>query len=277
MTHQPLNTEEVYDELRHAILEKLRQGTGRDGTWQFEIGSNEVSVLLPEFENPDRYEQELGSLVCQIYHELYLERIIAPGVGQLNSTGRMEWPWYRLTDHGKRVLQTIEYSPYDPNGYLRRLREEIPDIDETIIRYLEESLRCLRMDCLLAAAVTIGCAAEKAMLLLIERFGETISDPAKKKKYEKATSDWRISKKYEAFRKCFQDIMEKLPNDLGRQRESHLDGAFNLIRRVRNSAGHPSGEPITREMVIANQAIFPGYCKYVYSLMDHFGKEGVNS
>ena len=82
------------------------------------------------------------------------------------------------------MLETKEYSPYDPEGYLARLKKEIPAIDPVILRYLEESLSCLRMNCLLAASVMIGLAAEKATLLLVEAFGNAISDAAEKASYE---------------------------------------------------------------------------------------------
>ena len=278
MAGQTVNIEEVYDELRRAILERMAQGVGRRTEGEFSIINNEQGLqdLLPDRKIAERDIRKFGSLVCQIYHELYLERIIVPGTVGLCSSGAMQWPWYQITDHGQRFLETREYSPYDPDGYLRRLKEEIPDVDETIVRYVEESLQCLRMDCLLAAAVTIGCASEKAMLLLIEQFGGAISDPAKKEEYEKRTSTWIISQKYKAFRKSLDSVAEDLPKELRDPLESQLDGTFNLIRRTRNDAGHPSGEPVARETMRAGQVVFPDFCRYVYKLMGHLDEEGVS-
>jgi hypothetical protein len=268
--------EKMYDELRRAVLERLRQEAERSQRRDNLTVVNQVSNLLPSRSITERDQERIESLVCQIYHELYLERIIAPGTGNLSSTGRMEWPWYHITDHGKRLLQTREYSPYDPDGYLRRLRSEIPNVEETIVRYVEESLKCLRMDCLLAAAVTIGCASEKAMLLLIEQFGKAISDLMKRKKYEKETSFWTISSKYKTFRKNLDNVAKTLPQDLRDALEPQLHGTFDLIRRIRNEAGHPTGEPVTLETIRASHIVFPGFCKYVYLLMDHFTRNGVN-
>jgi len=189
-----------------------------------------INNLLPGDTTLERHEERISSLVCQIYHELYLERIIVPGTGQLTSDGKMKWPWYEITEHGKQVLQTQEYSPYDPDGYLVRLKSDIPDIDETIVRYVEESLRCLQMDCLLAAAVTIGCASEKAMLLLIEQFGQAISDPAAKTEYKEAIKSWIISRKHKAFRKHL-DPTKHLPKELRELLEQQLHGTFDLIPR----------------------------------------------
>jgi hypothetical protein len=263
-----------YDELRRAILEKLRQEIGQKSGHQ-QVGLPDLHSLLPGRGILPRDEERLSALVYQIYHELYLERIIVPGTGSSRSAEAMVWPFYRMTEHGRQVLQTQEYSPYDANGYLARLKKDVPDIDETIVRYVAESLHCLRTDCLLAAAVTLGCASEKTMLLLIEQFGQAISVPAKKQEYQNKTGSWMISRKYKTFRESLDRISQDLPKKLRAQSESHLDGAFNLIRHVRNDAGHPSGEPLTRETIVANQTIFPGYCKYVYDLKAHLASQGV--
>lgn len=186
MTEQQFDIEELYGKLRCAILENLRQEINRKSTGgctqQPQISCN-ANSLLPDETILPRDEKRFHALICRIYHELYLERIIIPGTANLSCMGSqsMEWMWYQVTDYGRRFLQTSEYSPYDPDGYLRRLKLEISDVDEIIFRYVEESLKCLRMDCLLAAAVTIRCASEKAMLLLIEQFGQAIIDPKEKR------------------------------------------------------------------------------------------------
>lgn len=279
----PRTEEELYDLLRRAILDMLanqlqrveHKARTRDVAGHLQIPSSlEELQLQGEFSHADK--ERMGPLVHQIYHELFLERIIAPGIARFSYTNhKMEWPFFRITAHGKRVLQNREYSPYDPNGYLHRLKEEISGIDETIVRYVEESLRCLRMDCLLAAAVTIGCASEKAMLLLIEHFGAAIKNSTKKAEYEKETGNWMIGTKYNAFRKRIDSIAQNLPKELRAPLEQQLHGTFDLIRRVRNDAGHPSGEPVTRDVILASHIGFPGYCKYVYSLIGYFGTNSV--
>jgi len=236
---------------------------------------SELGSLLPDREIAHQDRERIGQLVCQIYHELYLERVIVAGTGALSADG-MKWPFYRITDHGLRILQTREYSPYNPDGYLARLRTEIPNIDETIIRYVAESVKCLRVDCLLAAAVTLGCGSEKAMLLLIERFGQAITNVAQRQQYERDTETWIISRKYSEFRKRLDKVASDLPRDLRDPLKQRLDGTFDLIRQIRNDAGHPTGAPITVEILRASHIVFPEYCKYVYSLMDHFAAEGVN-
>jgi len=214
--------------------------------------------------------------VQQVVHELYLERVIFLGEGP-KSSGNSGWGWprYRLTEYGKMVVNDRGYQPHDPDGYLSRLKKEIPPVDEVILRYLEEGLTCYRQYLLLAAAVMIGCAAEKAMLLLVEVFGNAMSDPKEKEKYEKETASWLISKKYQAMWKRLESLVGKLPDGLGDNIHVILDRVFDLIRTTRNEAGHPTGKEIEREAVYANLLLFPGYSKRVYGLIDYFSKNKV--
>lgn len=212
------------------------------------------------------------STVQQVFHDLYLERLIIPGAGPRSSNAAMEWPFYRITEYGRQMLHNSEYAPHDPDGYLSRLQREIPRVDAVILRYLEEALGCYRSDFLLAAAVMTGCAAEKAILLLVDAYGKAIADSAKKAKFEKDTQSWVISRKYDAFWKGIQPTVPNLPASLGDDLHTILDRTFDLIRTTRNDAGHPAGKPPDRDAVHANLILFPAYCRRVYALVDYFGK-----
>jgi hypothetical protein len=212
----------------------------------------------------------------RIFHELYLERILITGASPRSSSyGAMGWPFYRVTEYGLKVLETQEYVPHDPEGYLARLKTAIPEVDEIILRYLEQALECYRRDLCLAAAVMVGCAAEKALLLLIETFGNALTDGNKKAKYEKETHGRMIGRKYEALWKRLQPLANSLPDNLGDDLEVLLNQIFYLIRTTRNDAGHPTGKPVERETVFAELALFPKYCRRVYELIDHFQNNSV--
>jgi hypothetical protein len=230
--------------------------------------------------------REDGETVRRIFHELYLERIIITGRGlpdRRPDSEDMGWPFYRPTAYGAKVINYPEYTPYDPDGYLARLRKDISTIDAVILRYAEEALNCLRVDCLLAASVMIGCAAEKAVLLLVEGFGNAISDPAKKIKYEKDTQTWVISKKFDALWQRLEPLTKKqslamppvLSSSLSDDLQVILERTFDLIRTTRNEAGHPTGKQIERETVHANLILFPGYCRRVYELLNYFASNRV--
>ena len=161
-----------YDQLRHIVLDHLRQHP--EGQVNLK-GDNFVRHRAGELDL--LYSQSDGYLVLDMFHELYREGIVASGHSPTAIGQAMTWPFYRVTEYGQKVLSEEDYVPHDPEGYLRQIKEEIPDIDSTIIRYLEEALGCFKAGHLLAAAVMTGCAAEKAMLLLIDAFGAALTDP----------------------------------------------------------------------------------------------------
>jgi hypothetical protein len=213
------------------------------------------------------------ALARQVFHELYLELIILPGNNSTINTlsgHLLEWPFYTVTEYGNSVLDNPDYQAHDPDGYLQKLKQQIPNIDPDIIRYLEESLRCYKHGLLLASAVMLGCAAEKAMLLLIEAFGNAITDTTAKGSYEQATRPWVISKKYEAFWSRLEPLAPNLPEPLRNDLHTVLDQIFGLIRRTRNAAGHPTGRTIERDTMYAHLIIFPTYLRRVYALISHF-------
>jgi hypothetical protein len=151
-----------YAEIRSAVLEHLRrwrQGDLANGTYEA------VTAIL-EKRSQQTLDQADIILLEEVFHDLYLERIIVPSAcaGQVqHEIGKMSWPKYRVTEFGVSVLGSKEYVPYDPDGYLAQLKKDIPEVDPIVIVYLEEALRCLRTGSQLAAAVMLGCAAEKAL------------------------------------------------------------------------------------------------------------------
>jgi hypothetical protein len=257
--------------VREVMLEYLR----RSPQGQFNlIGDASLKNLFAEHGFPLQ-EGDLEK-IQQVVHELYLDRIIFLGYSpKALGDGAWNWPFYRLTEYGKMVVNNREYQPHDPDGYLGRLKREIPAVDQVILRYLEEGLTCYKQHLLLASAVMIGGAAEKAMLLLVDAFGNALSDTKAKERYEKETASWLISRKYEALWKRLESLASQLPDGLGDNLHVILDRVFDLIRTTRNDAGHPTGKQIEREAVYANLLLFPGYSKRVYALIDHFSRNKI--
>ncbi|RMD59498.1 hypothetical protein D6833_11355 [Candidatus Parcubacteria bacterium] len=220
----------------------------------------------------EREATDAALMVVEILNDLHLERLIVPGTASPNATDRdgFSWPFFRVTEYGRRVAEAGEYQPYDPDGYLARLKQQIPGIDPTIIRYLEQALKCLRMDCLLAAAVMTGCAAEKALLLLIEAYGNASKDGKERKMFVSQMDKRPIAQAYRAFWKRLEPKAKTLPSALSDDLATMLDGTFNLIRRTRNAAGHPTGTSIDRETVHGHLILFPSYCRRVYALIEYF-------
>lgn len=259
-----------YKNLRAVMLDYLKKHSDGD----FTLPNEDISQF---FDNQGfQLEKSDWMNLQQVIHELYHDRIIF--LGQRTGGDNQAWsfPWYRLTEYGKQVVNNPEYQPHDPTGYLSRIQADVPTIDPAIIRYLEEGINCYRNNLLLASAVMIGCSAEKAMLLLIDAFGNAIADAEKKAKYGKEVKARMISRKYEALWKRLGPLAQQLPDGLGDDMHVILDRVFDLIRTTRNDAGHPTGKKIERETVHANLLLFPSYCKRVYGLIHHFSHNKVS-
>jgi hypothetical protein len=257
-----------YSEVRKLIIEYLIKHP--EGSFQ------------PMIDDPTKEwfgDDVTRELMQQVCHDLYLDRIVM--LGRVNS-GQAQfglgWPYYILTKHGRNIVEQIteyEYDPYDPEEYIEKLKNKIPSIDNTIMVYITEAQYTLQSGFILSSAVMLGGAAEKAMLLLIESYGEAISDIKKQEEFERKTGKRLIGKKYEEFMKIFKPQICKLPVELQDEIDTKLDRIFDMIRRIRNDAGHPVGKRIDRESIVANLILFPIYCKHLYSLIDYLKTHSV--
>jgi len=259
-----------YSILRSHLLNYIRGGIS-DQHAQISIDS-----LRGFFKSKDIVVDADGNdwrTIQQILHEFYIEGIIIPGPiiqpRTTMSSAFLKFPSYHVTEYVERILKEAEYQPHDPDNYLQKIKKEIPTIDSVIIRYLEECLNCFRRNLLLSAAVTLGCASEKAILILIETFGPTL-EGVNKTAFEKETNTFIISRKYNALWSRLEPIASSLPNNLGYNLESIIHNTFDIIRSTRNDAGHPSGNTIEKETVHANLLLFPIFCRRIYQLINHF-------
>jgi hypothetical protein len=259
-----------FDELRSLTLEALKNNEIK----MFTDICNEVANLTFQREivpnsAPGGFGQTFSLVdkdigrVSEIVWDLIVERVLTIGWDASNPA----WPFLRLTEYGKLVVKEQHPTPHDPSGYLCRLQSEIPTLDPIIIDYLNESLTAYRINLLLSSTITLGCASEKAMLILIESFCNAIQDATKKTAFTGLTNGKMISRQFDEFKKrVFQcNIPTSITNNL----ENDLVGIFQMIRNYRNDTGHPTGIKLNREQVYANLMVFISYCKKVYSLIDY--------
>ena len=129
--------------------------------------------------------------VRQIIWDLILQGVLTPGVSEQSSG----LPHIKVTDYGHECLKSLEILPHDPDGYLGYLYNEIPQVDDIIVKYITESLQTFLTGNLLASTVMIGGASEKAVLLLIEAYTNAISSSRKKERFEHTIRRLGILKK----------------------------------------------------------------------------------
>lgn len=215
-----------------------------------------------------QYDQKVRGKIQSILWDLTIEGAIRPGSTDGSSNF---FPDFHVTEYGNQIIKNEPEGPYDPDGYLKRIAQ-IQELDTIILTYLEESLKAFRIGCLLSSTVTLGCASEKALSLLIEAYTNSISDTSQRENFQKRIAGMTfIQKKFEEFdNKLKGQILARqdLPKDIKENLENELKGIFSVIRRYRNDAGHPTGLTITRDEAYANLYVFPTYLRKVYKLIN---------
>ncbi len=268
-----------YEELRPFVFSVLKQ---RPQTQIIEIISAVEQRLAQKgiYKDQPQWSSGVGGWhsmpeedvekVREIINDLVVEGALMWGVS-FQEPGP---PWVKVTKSGEKVLADGEPAPHDPDGYLGYLKREVPSIDETILTYVSEALQAYLRGLILSSTVMLGCASEKAFLLLVDAYTKAVTDDSKRARFEKE-SYGPIKRKLDAFRAEVPNFRDKLPSNLRDDLEVQLDATFNLIRTTRNDAGHPSGRKVERHLVYANLRLFPPYCKRVYELIQFFDQNKV--
>jgi len=260
------------DQLRRKILERIRNTIQPSGYCS--INMREYLASLAGSPGLPSRADDATPIIGRIIHDLYHERLIALGTGLQGSSGAeaLSWPFVRLTEYGRKVLEEPTWTPFDPDGYTTALRSLVPSIDDTILRYLAESHRCFQSDCLLASAVMLGGASEKTVLLVIEAYTAALN-PADGTAFS-AACDKRlaITHKVNTFWKQIEHpkTQNLLPQAAKENLSIAFEHIFHLIRAQRNAAGHPQTGNVERSVLLASFHLFPSYCQKAYMLIDYF-------
>lgn len=182
-------------------------------------------------------------------------------------------PFFHVTNFGKDCIERGEITVYDPTGLIYELKQSVPDLDSIIEEYLREALVCFGRNCLKAATVMVGCAAERLFLLIADAFKEYFSDSTKRSKFEQSIQGRPIKRVLDEFQDRIERIQRELKQNTGRDDwDAVVTGIFNLIRRHRNEAGHPTGISIEKETVLSLILLFREYCKSGYELKSYFNQ-----
>lgn len=253
-TPSPLQLNDLWGSVAAAVVERhgvTPDKEGRSGIIQLMYGGG---VRLTE---PD------CARVTSIIWDLIIEGVVRPGHAE---GGDGQLPFFYVTDFGKERIKDVR-TPYDPDGYLAALRSDAPDVDDVIITYLTESLHTFRIGSLLSSTITLGCASEKALLLLIAAYGDALPT-GRQAKFRKNTEGFVIKRQFDEFNKMLDSHLRGLlPGDLKENLDVALLAVFAMLRANRNEAGHPTGKIVRREEAYASLMVLPTYLKKVYELL----------
>ena len=215
--------------------------------------------------------QQANCTAGEVWEALWA--LVGEGLVYLDTAGQGwgtdNWQW-RLSADGRRVAQGGSYEPRDLDGYLERLRREIPSLDELVELYLIEALRSFNSRCYLATSVMLGVAAERAFLVMARAYAASSVAGAAALGRELGKPRGNYFALWTEFRKRIEPVRADLPNGLADALT--LDAVADLIRLTRNEAGHPSGRQIDEDTARVHLTIAPMYLRKMDQLTAHFAE-----
>lgn len=220
----------------------------------------------------------------------HLQVLLMEGHGQLLALGYIvprvkpasdppNHRWFRITEAGRRWVESSDPVPEDPQGYLAYLTEQVPQLDPIVRQYVGEAVLTYERRVIFASAVMIGAASEKLIYMLADALLSSIRDHNRKTDLQQAKDNRSLYKMLNLISENVERAKPKKPG--GRARpvhegaESHLFSLQERIRAQRNDAVHPNTAEVTPEGVRLSLSAFPGACKKVYDLMDWLGKNPI--
>lgn len=162
--------------------------------------------------------------------------------------------------------------PAEIEKFPQTLQDRVPACDGVVLWFFQEALRCYKAGSPSGAAFMLGAASEKAILLLIEAYGNRIANQENREKFFGRVNNRMISVKYDEFKRSYKSAKPH-PTDLplSQDLEQLLDGAFNFYRHTRNQVGHPQIIPdLDKGVILANLGQFIVYVERIYGLMAFF-------
>jgi len=231
-------------------------------------------ALLHEFSsiNFNRYE------ILKIYEEfndLLIQGILAPGAyGNYGAN----LPYFHVTEHGLICLNQRDILPYDKDGYLKKIKD-ISNVNEWVVFYITEALKCFNANCLNSAVINIGLAGEVIAEELIKGFKHYLSkkEPRMLTTFENALrSATAISIKYDRYLNNRKSYLRNHPSDTALMSFSKtLDTPSTSIyatytRLTRNSLSHHSEVIMDRIQVLMFFVSLVKYCQLQYDLINYY-------
>ena len=204
---------------------------------------------------------QIEQAMLTIWHDLFRTGYLAWGFDISNANP----PFCHVTEQGRRTLQNLTRDPANPAGYLAHLTA-VTTLNPIAQSYLDEALKSYNVDCIKAAAVMIGAAAESMTLelrdALLQRIEQLNLRPSRDLK------DWRLKRILDAISKELDSHRNQMSIEMAEAVEQYWPAFTGQIRKVRNDAGHPTSiEPVTHETVQASLLIFPELATLIRNLI----------
>jgi len=210
-----------------------------------------------EYVNNNRQPQVLAFHVTEVFWQLLVEGIVAPGMNSSN----LDLPWFHVTEYGKKVLEAEAGHPHDEVGYLARVRARVPQPDLTVLAYLSEAVTAFRHGTPVASTVMLGIAAERVFLLTCESLLAALLDLNERAAFGSLLQRFPMKSKLDWVHAKLVDLQNLRVPGLPDNATLMVTAIYDFLRTQRNDLGHPREKPpiVDREEAFVNLQIFPRY------------------
>lgn len=171
---------------------------------------------------------------------------------------------FKLSETGVLAAVGQAAEPSDPEGYLRRIDRQVPDLDPGARVYVAESVRAFAARCYLSSSVMLGVAAERAFLGLAEALAAAMAGQATKLRRELDNPRSSQRTRFDELRKVLDSHRNEFPEQLADTLT--LDSIGDLLRVARNESGHPTGQLIDQDTARAHLLIATSYLQKMTEL-----------
>jgi hypothetical protein len=229
--------------------------------------------ILYEYSTINLSRSEILKLY-QEFHRLITQGIIAPGAYGSYGT---DLPYFHVTEYGLECIKQKDILPYDQDGYLTKLKS-INNIDDWIVFYLTEALKCFNADCINSSMINLGLSGE----VIIEKLADSFSlfllknQPNLHAAYIlDLNKDWKISHKINVYLDFQGKYLKATKDHYVKGLVKTLDKSSSAIyatftRLTRNTVTHPNDIKMDRIKVLMFFITFVDYCELQYAFINHY-------
>ncbi|MHB8276465.1 MAG: hypothetical protein ACYDIA_02270 [Candidatus Humimicrobiaceae bacterium] len=206
----------------------------------------------------------------EVIEELKDKKILVAGYMGISCDQYHLW----ITDYGIRCLTENMEFIYDPEGFIKRLKNKVPDIDPIAMLYFIECVTAFNQGLILSSTVCLGACSEKIILNLIDCYvNSTYGDRLKDKIINKKTINEKFNEFYgsvidskDAYKTKFSEIEDYLEKVLI---------VFKNIKENRNDAGHPTGKSFDKDELESFIRLFIKYAETIDKLSKFYKKNKI--
>lgn len=247
----------------------------------------EVLQVIQEFGKKGSEHLQIEHVLSEVAKRvggsgLDFEQALLTVFGDFFRTGHLAWglnlsnarpPFFHVTEQGRRALEHMGRDPSNPAGYLAHLAAR-SSLNAVAQSYIEEALDCYNADCVRAAAVMAGVAAESLAFELASVASDRLTKAAET--VPKDLSSWKARTVLRALGDILEKRKGKMPPGLREAVEAYWPAFTHQVRSVRNDAGHPANvASVTSSAAHASLLVFPEIAELAAKIRDWMNSGGI--